>query len=91
MKQTRKVKAMQADKGQFDEVLRRMLKKNPQKTSEIKNPRKRRNPETDPRYLPVIDFSKPPMLLTPEQEDQIKEAQRIDREYRATHEQKKKR
>jgi hypothetical protein len=28
-----------ADKGQFDEVLRRMLQKPPQKTSEIKKPR----------------------------------------------------
>lgn len=28
---------MKADKGQFDEVLRRMLTKNPKKTSEIKH------------------------------------------------------
>jgi hypothetical protein len=28
------------DKGQFDEVLRRMLQKPPQKTSEIKAPKK---------------------------------------------------
>jgi hypothetical protein len=29
-----------ADKGQFDEVLRRMLANQPQKTSEIKSPKK---------------------------------------------------
>jgi len=32
---------MKADKGQFDEVLRRMLAKPPQKTAAIKNPRKK--------------------------------------------------
>jgi hypothetical protein len=31
---------MKADKGQFDEVLRRMLEKAPQKTSEIKAEKK---------------------------------------------------
>jgi len=42
---------MKADKGQFDEVLRRMLKKNPQKTSEIKKKREvRKNTKTDPAY-----------------------------------------
>jgi hypothetical protein len=33
---------MKADKGQFDEVLRRMLNKPPQKTSEIKVEKKRK-------------------------------------------------
>jgi hypothetical protein len=31
---------MKADKGQFDEVLRRMLEKPPQKTSEIHKPKR---------------------------------------------------
>jgi hypothetical protein len=31
---------MKTDKGQFDEVLRRMLHKNPQKTSDIRAPKK---------------------------------------------------
>jgi hypothetical protein len=41
---------MKADKGQFDEVLRRMLSKKPKKTVEIKSvrgnphPERRRNP-----------------------------------------------
>jgi hypothetical protein len=38
---------MRADKGQFDEVLRRMLQKPPQKTSEIKGKAKApRKPKT---------------------------------------------
>lgn len=35
---------MKTDKGQFDEVLRRMLQKPPQKTSEIKAPKKPSKP-----------------------------------------------
>jgi hypothetical protein len=35
---------MKADKGQFDEVLRRMLQKPPQKTTEIKAPKKQVKP-----------------------------------------------
>lgn len=35
---------MKTDKGQFDEVLRRMLQKPPQKTAEIKAPKKRSKP-----------------------------------------------
>ena len=30
------MKRMEADKGQFDEVLRRMVRRNPQKTRDIK-------------------------------------------------------
>jgi hypothetical protein len=39
---------MKADKGQFDEVLRRMLNKPPQKTSAIKSRRKRKEKVTKP-------------------------------------------
>ena len=57
-----------ADKGQFDELLRRMVSKNPQKNKDIRKVRVRpadevdddvelrKNPETDPAYLPVFDF-----------------------------------
>jgi hypothetical protein len=38
---------MKADKSQFDEVIRRMLAKPPQKTSAIKSPRKK-NPKSSP-------------------------------------------
>lgn len=52
---------MKTDKGQFDEVLRRMIEKNPQKTAEIatqnehdmrtRNARRKKNPETDPQKI----------------------------------------
>jgi len=35
---------MKTDKGQFDELLQRMIKKAPQKTSEIKAPKKPSKP-----------------------------------------------
>lgn len=43
-------KNMQTDKGQFDEVLRRMIQKNPQKTAEIKRKRvtRKKNPHEGP-------------------------------------------
>jgi len=40
----RKGTKMKADKGQFDEVLRRMIAKPPQKTAEIKAPKKAPKP-----------------------------------------------
>jgi hypothetical protein len=55
-----------ADKGQFDELLRRMIRTNPKKTSEIKKKR-RKNPETDPAHLPVFDFSKKIRIVKPEE------------------------
>ena len=74
-KNRRKLETVKADKGQFDEVLRRMLAKNPKKTSEIKSKRsrveRRRNPETDPAYLPVFDGSEK-VKLTEEEFEKIK-------------------
>jgi len=64
-----------ADKGQFDEVLRRMLTKNPKKNSEIKGKRsrveRRKNPETDPARLPVFDGSEK-ITVTQEEFEEIK-------------------
>jgi len=52
---------MKADKGQFDEVLRRLIEKNPKKTAEIaaqneddartRKFRRKRNQETDPQKI----------------------------------------
>jgi hypothetical protein len=36
---------MKADKGQFDEMLRRMIAKAPQKTTAIKSPKKAPTPQ----------------------------------------------
>jgi hypothetical protein len=54
----RKLKPMtKADKGQFDEVLRRMIQKNPQKTAEIKKRvTRKKNPHEgpmEPEPIPV--------------------------------------
>ncbi len=50
-----KLGLMKADKGQFDEVLRRMIGKDPKKTADIKQKplgfRRKKNPETDPKKI----------------------------------------
>lgn len=55
---------MKADKGQFDEVLRRMIGKNPKKTAEIKQTglgfRRKKNPETDPQKIKEFGLEDPP-------------------------------
>jgi hypothetical protein len=40
---------VKTDKGQFDEVLRRMLDKEPQKTSEIRAEKKEKKPKPSQR------------------------------------------
>jgi hypothetical protein len=54
---------MKADKGQFDEVLRRMIQKNPKKTAEIKQGklgfRRKKNPETDPQKIEDFGLDDP--------------------------------
>lgn len=54
----RKLKPMtKTDKGQFDEVLRRMIQKNPQKTTTIKKTRysRKKNPHEGPMEPPMDD------------------------------------
>ncbi|MGA2388803.1 MAG: hypothetical protein ABSF97_07580 [Candidatus Sulfotelmatobacter sp.] len=70
---TEQEKPMKADKGQFDEVLRRMIEKNPKKTAEIaaqneddartRKFRRKRNPETDPQKIAEfnLDRKHPPI------------------------------
>jgi hypothetical protein len=48
-------KPMKTDKGQFDEVLRRMIQKNPQKTATIKKSKHRKkNPHEGPMEPPEM-------------------------------------
>jgi predicted CopG family antitoxin len=68
-----KLKPMKTDKGQFDEVLRRLIEKNPKKTAEIaaqneddartRKFRRKRNPETDPQKIAEfnLDRKHPPI------------------------------
>jgi hypothetical protein len=89
---TGKGKSMKTDKGQFDEVLRRMIEKNPKKTAEIaaqnqhdgrtRNFRRKKNPETDPVKLAIGVDEAPPMELTPEEREQVRLTDELDREYR---------
>lgn len=77
---------MKADKGQFDEVLRRMIAKNPKKTADTKQTplgfRRKKNPETDPAKLALGVEEQPPMKLTAEQWEQVRLTDEHDREYR---------
>jgi hypothetical protein len=77
---------MKADKGQFDEVLRRMIEKNPKKTADIKQSklgfRRKKNPETDPVKLAIGVEKQSPMELTAEQWGQVRLTDQCDRKYR---------
>lgn len=89
---SRKKQRMDADKGQFDEVLRRMVRKNPQKTVEIKAFReddpgslgRRKNPYEGP--LPP-DYKPDTEPLPPDRQAEAKRQQ----EFFAEQERKKKR
>jgi|HubBroStandDraft_1064217.scaffolds.fasta_scaffold949556_1 hypothetical protein len=77
---------MKADKGQFDEVLRRMIQKNPQKTADTKQKplgyRRKKNPETDPAKVAMAESEVfTPMKLTAEQEEQVQRTYEASREY----------
>ncbi|MGO9086507.1 MAG: hypothetical protein ACLQBK_14865 [Candidatus Sulfotelmatobacter sp.] len=49
---------LRVDEGEFTEVIRKMVNTPPVERKEVEGRRHlRRNPETDPRYLPVFDFS----------------------------------
>ena len=82
----RKLGTMKADKGQFDEVLRRMIAKNPKKTADIKQKplgfRRKKNPETDPVKLALGVGEQPPMKLTAEEWEQVRLTDEVNREYR---------
>ena len=83
------VKHMEADKGQFDEVLRRMVRRNPQKTREIKHARirpvtdlhteRRKNPYEGP--LPP-DYKPDGEPLTPEQTADVERQRKFFAEHK---------
>jgi hypothetical protein len=62
---------MRADKGQFDEVLRRMIQKNPKKTTELHKRggyQRRKNPETDPAYMSPLQPASPEVVAEVERQ-----------------------
>jgi hypothetical protein len=79
---------LRVNEAEFTDVIRRMVNTSPITREEVEQKEKKRrgyerrkNPETDPRYLPVFDFSTP-MKLTPEQAEHVRQAIEHDREYR---------
>ena len=47
---------LRVDEAEFTDVIRKMVNTPPVTREEVEH--KRKNPETDPRYLPVFDFSR---------------------------------
>jgi hypothetical protein len=95
----RELGVIEADKGQFDEILRRMVKRNPQKTSDIHHRAKirpateederevrRKNPYEGP--LPEgYKFDGQP--LTPEQIADVERQKKLFAEYDKKHKKKR--
>lgn len=75
------------DEGEFSDVIRKMVNTEPEPLKKIM---RRRNPERDPRYLPVFDFTRT-IPVTSEVLETVKETDRHNREYKVTHKQEKKR
>jgi hypothetical protein len=70
------------DEAEFTEVVRKMVNTSPVTRKNVERGyQRRKNPETDPRRLPVFDFSRP-MKLTPEQEKQVRLTDATNRAYR---------
>lgn len=71
------------DEAEFTEVIRKMVNTSPvtRKDVERRGIQRRKNPETDPRYLPVFDFSRP-MKLSAEGAEQVRLTDEANREYR---------
>jgi hypothetical protein len=79
---------LKVDEAEFTDVIRRMVNTSPITRAEVeargkkrRGVERRKNPETDPRYLPVFDF----VPLTEEQKTEIRKQQKLF----AKHEKKK--
>lgn len=71
------------DEAEFTEVIRKMVNTSPVTREEVerRGAQRRKNPETDPRYLPVFDFSQK-IKMTPEIAEQVRLTDEVNREYR---------
>jgi hypothetical protein len=78
---------LRVDEAEFTEVIRKMVNTSPVTREEVEKQSKRRgiqrrkNPETDSRYLPVFDFSRP-IKMTPEVAETVRMTDEANREYR---------
>jgi hypothetical protein len=71
------------NEAEFTDVIRKMVNTSPVTREEVERRgiQRRKNPETDPRRLPVFDFSQP-MKLTAEQEEHVRLTDAMSRVYR---------
>jgi hypothetical protein len=85
---------LRVNEAEFTEVIRKMVNTSPVTREEVEEQNRknrrlfRKNPEKDPSYLPVFDFSTP-MKLTPEEQEQVRLTDEMNARYRR--EQKRKR
>jgi hypothetical protein len=96
-KQTKESNPMVVDEAEFTDVIRKMVNTSPVTREEVEKNEKRRrgiqrrkNPETDPRYLPVFDFSRP-IKLAPGEEANVQRTYEDGMRYRAEQQKRKKR
>jgi hypothetical protein len=71
------------NEAEFTEVIRKMVNTSPMTREEVEKRgiQRRKNPETNPRYLPVFDFSRP-MKLSAKEAVQVRLTDEANREYR---------
>jgi hypothetical protein len=75
------------DEAEFTEVIRKMVNTSPvtreqvEKRGKRRGIKRRKNPETDRRYLPVFDFSQK-IKMTPEVAETVRLTDEANREYR---------
>lgn len=71
------------DEAEFTEVIRKMVNTSPVTREEVERRgiQRRKNPETDPRYLPVFDFSQK-IKMTPEVAETVRLTDEYNRKYR---------
>jgi hypothetical protein len=70
---------LKVDEQEFTDVIRKMVNTSPITRKEVEHRRVRKNPGTDPRYLPVFDFSRT-IRISHEERDHIVKTDRLNRE-----------
>jgi hypothetical protein len=70
------------NEAEFTEVIRKMVNTSPVTRKDVEQrSHYRKNPETDPRYLPVFDFSQK-IKMAPEIAEQVRLTDEHNREFR---------
>jgi len=69
------------DESELTDLVRKMVNTGPVTRKEVEGRRLRKNPETDPRYLPVFDFRER-IRISPGEQEHIAESDRLNREFK---------